>query len=76
MGWFLFGRNENSDVFVCFAGSRGADENNEDYLSKEVRSNNFLNLASTRKRVPKVTQPVGVLIKLFIYKQIGFMWLL
>ncbi|XP_029701556.1 F-actin-monooxygenase MICAL2 isoform X3 [Takifugu rubripes] len=35
------------------AGSRGADENNEDYPSKQVRSNNFLNLASTRKRVPK-----------------------
>eukprot|EP00066_Takifugu_rubripes_P019291 XP_011608557.1 PREDICTED: protein-methionine sulfoxide oxidase MICAL2 isoform X1 [Takifugu rubripes] len=35
------------------SGSRGADENNEDYPSKQVRSNNFLNLASTRKRVPK-----------------------
>lgn len=69
VGWFLFGRNENSSVFVCFAGSRGADENNEDYLSKEVRSNNFLNLASTRKRVPKVTIPVGVVIELLIYLQ-------
>ncbi|XP_030579797.1 F-actin-monooxygenase MICAL2 isoform X2 [Archocentrus centrarchus] len=36
------------------SGSRGVDENNEDYPSKEVRSNNnVLNLALTRKRVPK-----------------------
>ncbi|XP_070821164.1 F-actin-monooxygenase mical2b isoform X2 [Chaetodon trifascialis] len=36
------------------SGSRGADENNEDYPSKEVRSNNnVLNLALPRKRVPK-----------------------
>ncbi|KAM9861060.1 F-actin-monooxygenase mical2b isoform 2-T2 [Aulostomus maculatus] len=35
-------------------GSRGVDENNEDYPSKEVRSNNnALNLALPRKRVPK-----------------------
>ncbi|XP_071344622.1 F-actin-monooxygenase mical2b isoform X4 [Trachinotus anak] len=35
-------------------GSRGVDENNEDYPSKEVRSNNnVLNLAVPRKRVPK-----------------------
>ncbi|XP_067445041.1 F-actin-monooxygenase MICAL2 isoform X1 [Thunnus thynnus] len=34
--------------------SRGVDENNEDYPSKEVRSNNnVLNLALPRKRVPK-----------------------
>ncbi|KAL7406421.1 hypothetical protein ABVT39_019476 [Epinephelus coioides] len=36
------------------SGSRGVDENNEDYPSKEVRSNNnALNLALPRKRVPK-----------------------
>ncbi|XP_018543087.1 F-actin-monooxygenase mical2b isoform X1 [Lates calcarifer] len=36
------------------SGSRGVDENNEDYPSKEVRSNNnVLNLAVHRKRVPK-----------------------
>ncbi|XP_068598071.1 F-actin-monooxygenase MICAL2 [Brachionichthys hirsutus] len=36
------------------SGSRGPDENNADYPSKEVRSNNnVLNLASPRKRVPK-----------------------
>lgn len=36
------------------SGSRGVDENNEDYPSKEVRSNNnVLNLALPRKRVPK-----------------------
>ncbi|KAM3625190.1 uncharacterized protein V6R79_008392 [Siganus canaliculatus] len=36
------------------SGSRGVDENNEDYPSKEVRSNNnVLNLALHRKRVPK-----------------------
>lgn len=36
------------------SGSRGVDENNEDYPSKEVKSNNnVLNLALTRKRVPK-----------------------
>ncbi|XP_071766119.1 F-actin-monooxygenase mical2b isoform X1 [Centroberyx gerrardi] len=36
------------------SGSRGADENNEDYPSKEVRSiNNVLNLTLPRKRVPK-----------------------
>ncbi|XP_056236773.1 F-actin-monooxygenase mical2b isoform X4 [Seriola aureovittata] len=36
------------------SGSRGVDENNEDYPSKEVRSNNnVLNLAVPRKRVPK-----------------------
>ncbi|TKS70175.1 [F-actin]-methionine sulfoxide oxidase MICAL2 [Collichthys lucidus] len=38
------------------SGSRGVDENNEDYPSKEVRSNNnVLNLALPRKRVPKAT---------------------
>lgn len=49
--------NEISNVVMCFtAGSRGVDENNEDYPSKEVRSNNnVLNLALPRKRVPKVT---------------------
>ncbi|XP_019742415.1 protein-methionine sulfoxide oxidase MICAL2 isoform X6 [Hippocampus comes] len=36
------------------AGSRRADENSEDYPSKEVRSNNnFVNLALPRKRIPK-----------------------
>ncbi|XP_039993503.1 F-actin-monooxygenase MICAL2 isoform X4 [Xiphias gladius] len=36
------------------SGSRGVDENNEDYPSKEVRSNNnVLNLSVPRKRVPK-----------------------
>ncbi|KAM9409364.1 F-actin-monooxygenase MICAL2 isoform 2-T4 [Pholidichthys leucotaenia] len=37
------------------SGSRGGDENNEDYPSKEVRSNNIkvLNLTLPRKRVPK-----------------------
>ncbi|KAM7406113.1 hypothetical protein PAMP_000512 [Pampus punctatissimus] len=36
------------------SGSRGVDENNEDYPSKEVRSNNnMLNLPLPRKRVPK-----------------------
>lgn len=42
---------------MCYsAGSRGVDENNEDYPSKEVKSNNnVLNFALTRKRVPKVT---------------------
>ncbi|XP_054464419.1 F-actin-monooxygenase MICAL2 isoform X1 [Anoplopoma fimbria] len=36
------------------SGSRGVDENNEDYPSKEVTSNNnVLNLALPRKRVPK-----------------------
>lgn len=36
------------------SGSRGVDENNEDYPSREVRSNNnVLNLALPRKRVPK-----------------------
>uniref|UniRef100_A0A669CR76 F-actin monooxygenase n=1 Tax=Oreochromis niloticus TaxID=8128 RepID=A0A669CR76_ORENI len=36
------------------SGSRGVDENDEDYPSKEVKSNNnVLNLALTRKRVPK-----------------------
>ncbi|KAL6113081.1 mical2 [Pungitius sinensis] len=36
------------------SGSRDVDENNEDYPSKEVRSNNKgLNLALPRKRVPK-----------------------
>ncbi|XP_074522433.1 F-actin-monooxygenase mical2b isoform X4 [Halichoeres trimaculatus] len=36
------------------SGSRGVDENNEDYPSKEVRSNNnVLNFALPRKRVPK-----------------------
>ncbi|XP_031701989.1 F-actin-monooxygenase MICAL2 isoform X2 [Anarrhichthys ocellatus] len=39
------------------SGSRGVDENNEDYPSKEVRSNNnVLNLALPRKRVPKDEQ--------------------
>lgn len=45
----------NAVVFLT-AGSRGVDENNEDYPSKEVRSNNnVLNHALPRKRVPKVT---------------------
>ncbi|XP_069549558.1 F-actin-monooxygenase mical2b isoform X3 [Brachyistius frenatus] len=36
------------------SGSREVDENNEDYPSEEVRSNNnVLNLAQPRKRVPK-----------------------
>ncbi|KAM7015529.1 F-actin-monooxygenase mical2b isoform 5-T5 [Tautogolabrus adspersus] len=36
------------------SGSRGVDENNEDYPSREVRSNNnVLNHALPRKRVPK-----------------------
>ncbi|XP_047437049.1 F-actin-monooxygenase mical2b isoform X2 [Mugil cephalus] len=36
------------------SGSRGVDENNEDYPSKDVRSNNnVLNLTLPRKRVPK-----------------------
>ncbi|XP_026175912.1 F-actin-monooxygenase MICAL2 isoform X5 [Mastacembelus armatus] len=36
------------------SGSRGVDENNKDYPAKDVRSNNnVLNLAMTRKRVPK-----------------------
>ncbi|XP_068168307.1 F-actin-monooxygenase MICAL2 isoform X8 [Antennarius striatus] len=36
------------------SGSRALDENNEDYPSREVRSNNnVLNLAVPRKRVPK-----------------------
>ncbi|CAJ1049643.1 F-actin-monooxygenase MICAL2-like isoform X1 [Xyrichtys novacula] len=36
------------------SGSREVDENNEDYPSREVRSNNnVLNLALPRKRVPK-----------------------
>lgn len=60
---FQFGNNGNLSVLVCSAGSRGTDENNEDYLSKEVRSNNFLNLASTRKRVTKVT-PVLLCLRL------------
>ncbi|KAK5915347.1 hypothetical protein CesoFtcFv8_000945 [Champsocephalus esox] len=39
------------------SGSRGVDENNEDYPSKDVRSNNnVLNLAQPRKRVPKDEQ--------------------
>lgn len=51
------GKCENTNaVTCCTAGSRGVDENNEDYPSKEVRSNNnVLNLAAPRKRVPKVT---------------------
>ncbi len=51
------GNNESSNEVMCYtAGSRGVDENNEDYPSKEVRSNNnVLNLALPRKRVPKVT---------------------
>ena len=51
------GKYENSNsVTCCAADSRGVDENNEDYPSKEVRSNNnVLNLALPRKRVPKVT---------------------
>lgn len=50
------GNNENSNaVMRSAAGSRGVDENNEDYPSKEVRSNNVLNLALPRKRLPKVT---------------------
>uniref|UniRef100_A0A671XKI3 F-actin monooxygenase n=1 Tax=Sparus aurata TaxID=8175 RepID=A0A671XKI3_SPAAU len=41
-------------------GSRRVDENNEDYPSKEVRSNNnVLNHALPRKRVPKVTHRNG-----------------
>lgn len=64
-GTFLFGNNGDLSVLVCSADSRGTDENNEDYLSKEVRSNNFLNLASTRKRVPKVT-PAVFMTDLFI----------
>lgn len=63
---FLFGNNENFRVLLCCAGSRGTDENNEDYLSKEVRSNNFLNLATTRKRVPKVT-PAAFMTDWFTY---------
>ncbi|XP_038557877.1 F-actin-monooxygenase MICAL2 isoform X7 [Micropterus salmoides] len=36
------------------SGSKGVDENNEDYPSKEVRSNNnVLNHALPRKRIPK-----------------------
>ncbi|XP_028999519.1 F-actin-monooxygenase mical2b isoform X2 [Betta splendens] len=35
------------------SGSRRGDENNEDYPPKEVRSNNVLNLAVPRKRIPK-----------------------
>lgn len=35
------------------SGYRRVDENNEDYSSKEVRSNNVLNLAQPRKRTPK-----------------------
>lgn len=67
MDWlFLFGNSENFSVIVCCAGSRGTDENNEDYLSKEVRSNNFLNFASMRKRVPKVT-PAVFMTDWFIY---------
>ncbi|XP_010789820.1 protein-methionine sulfoxide oxidase MICAL2 isoform X5 [Notothenia coriiceps] len=39
------------------SGSRGVDENNEGYPSKDVRSNNnVLNLAQPRKRVPKDEQ--------------------
>lgn len=67
-GLVLFGEDENVRAFVCSAGSRGADENNRDYLSKHVRSNNFLNLASTRKRVPKVT-PAGFMVAT------GLVWL-
>lgn len=40
---------------MCFAAASRVDENNDDYPSKEVRSNNFLNLALPRKRVPKVS---------------------
>lgn len=48
---------EAVNAVMCYsAGSRGVDENDEDYPSKEVKSNNnVLNLALTRKRVPKVT---------------------
>lgn len=43
------------------AGSRDVDENNEDYPSQEVRSNNKgLNLALPRKRVPKVKLHTGM----------------
>lgn len=50
------GNYENSNPAMCYtAGSRGVDENNEDYPAKEVRSNNnVLNLTQPRKRVPKV----------------------
>lgn len=52
-GW----KCEAVNAVMCYsAGSRGVDENNEDYPSKEVKSNNnVLNFALTRKRVPKVT---------------------
>lgn len=55
----------NSNAAMCYtAGSRGVDENNEDYPSKDVRSNNnVLNLAQPRKRVPKVT-PNGLNLKI------------
>uniref|UniRef100_A0A8C4I3I3 F-actin monooxygenase n=1 Tax=Dicentrarchus labrax TaxID=13489 RepID=A0A8C4I3I3_DICLA len=47
-----------SKYYELFRGTplpAGLDENNEDYPSKEVRSNNnVLNLALPRKRVPKV----------------------
>lgn len=51
------GNNENYYAVLCYiAGSKGVDENNEDYPSKEVRSNNnVLNHALPRKRIPKVT---------------------
>ncbi|KAK1891911.1 [F-actin]-monooxygenase MICAL2 [Dissostichus eleginoides] len=46
-----------SKFYELFRGSRGVDENNEDYPSKDVRSNNnVLNLAQPRKRVPKDEQ--------------------
>lgn len=47
-----------TNAFMCYAtGSREVDENNAEYPSKEVRSNNnVLNFAVPRKRVPKVIQ--------------------
>lgn len=54
---FTVEKCEAVNAVMCYsAGSRGVDENNEDYPSKEVKSNNnVLNFALTRKRVPKVT---------------------
>uniref|UniRef100_A0A672IFZ6 F-actin monooxygenase n=1 Tax=Salarias fasciatus TaxID=181472 RepID=A0A672IFZ6_SALFA len=52
-----------SKFYELFRGTplpASVDENNEDYPSKEVRSNNnVLNLALPRKRVPKVTLSRG-----------------
>lgn len=65
---------ENSYAAMRYtAGSRGVDENNEDYPSKEVRSNNnVLNLALPRKRVPKVTPHWHVLIWCILYKKLTY----